>query len=160
MFNLIKKGLILILVAVVSARNLLANSGNLLPNSKNCLLLKDQKCGVKKVIAGNDYITFPYKIKVNTCIGSCNNIINPYSKVCVPDIVKNISVKVFDLISQQNKFSQVSFHESCKCDCLLNETVCNDSQKWNKDKCRCECLKIKNCDDNPFWNVDIDILDC
>ena len=23
----------------------------------------------------------------------------------------------------------LSFHESCKCDCLLNETVCKDEQR-------------------------------
>ena len=48
-------------------------------------------------------MVYPYKIKVDRCIGSCNNITNPYSKVCIPDVVKNISVKVFDLISQQNE---------------------------------------------------------
>ena len=67
------------------------------------MLLKDQKCDVKKVIVDNDYMVYPYKIKVDRCIGSCNNITNPYSKVCIPDVVKNISVKVFDLISQQNE---------------------------------------------------------
>ena len=44
---------------------------------------------------------------------------------------------------------EISFHESCKCDCLLNKTVCNDKQKWNSEECKCECLKIKNCD---TWN--------
>ena len=43
---------------------------------------------------------FPYKIKVDRCFGSCNNINNPFSKVYIPDIVKNISVKAFYLISQ------------------------------------------------------------
>ena len=47
-------------------------------------------------------MTFPYKIKANRCVGSCNGTNNPYFKVCTPDIVKNISVKVFDLISQKN----------------------------------------------------------
>ena len=59
-----------------------------LTNTKKCLALKDQKCSVKKVIVDNEYITFPYKIKVEICIGSCNNITNPYSIVCIPDIVK------------------------------------------------------------------------
>ena len=120
---------------------------------KNCLLLNDQKCNVKKVIIYNDYMAFPYKIKVDRCLGSCNNLTNPYSKVCVPDIAKNISVKVFDTMSQQNEFKQASFHKSCKCDCLLNKTVCNDEQRWNNNQCRCECLKIENCDINYSWNV-------
>ena len=100
-------------------------------NAKNYLLLNDQKCSVKKVVVDNDYMTFPYKINAERCVGSYNNITNPYSKVCLHDIVKNISVKVFDLLSQQNKFRKVIFHKSCKCDCLLNKTVCNDRQKWN-----------------------------
>ena len=64
-------------------------------------------------------MTFPYKIKVNRCVGGCNNFTNPYSKVCIPDIVKNISVKVFDLISQQSELREIRFHKSCKCDFLL-----------------------------------------
>ena len=30
--------------------------------------------------------------------------------------------------------------------CLLDEKVCNNLQRWNGNKCRCECLKIKDCD--------------
>ena len=97
--------------------------------SPNCLLLKDQKREVKKVIIHNDYMTFPYKIKADRCIGSCNDKDNPYFKVCTPDIVKSISVKVLDLISQKNVLKNVSFHESCKCGCLLDEKVCNNKQK-------------------------------
>ena len=76
--------------------------------SPNCLLLKYQKCEVKKVIIDNDYMPFPYKIKVDRCIGSFNDKDNPYFKVCTPDIVKNISVKVLDLISQKNMLKMIS----------------------------------------------------
>ena len=47
-------------------------------------------------------MTFPSKIKVDKCVGSCNDEGNPYFKVCLPHSVKSVSVKVFDLISQQN----------------------------------------------------------
>ena len=83
-------------------------------------------------------MTFPYKIKVDRCVGNCNDKDNPYLKICLPDSVENISVKVFDLMSRENVLRNVSFHESCKCNCLLNENVCNNKQKWNKNKCRCE----------------------
>ena len=46
-------------------------------------------------------MTFPYKIKVDRCIGSCDDKDNPYLKVCTPDIVKNFSAKVLDLILQK-----------------------------------------------------------
>ena len=80
MFGLIKKVVILLLMSVSSVLT-----------SKNCLLLNDQKCSVKKVIIDNDYTTFPYKVKVDKCVGSCNDVDNPYFKVCLPDVVKNVS---------------------------------------------------------------------
>ena len=116
-------------------------------------ILKYQECELKKVIIDNDCMTFPYKIKLDKCVGTCNDKDNPSFKVCTPDIVKNISVKVFDLISQKNTLKNIPFRKSCNCDCLLDEKVCNNKQKWNKNKCRCECLEIKERDNNSFWNV-------
>ena len=113
-------------------------------------MLKNQECKVRKVILDNDYMTFPYKIKVHKCIGSCNDKDNPYFKVCSPDSIKNISVKSFDLISRKNVLKNISYHQNCKCGCLL---VCNNLQKWNKDKCRCECLIVKKCKIGYSWNI-------
>ena len=84
MFRLIKKVTILIMSTPII--------------SGYFLLLKNQECSVRKKIIDNDYMTFPYKIKVDKCIGSCNDKDNPYFKVCLPDSVKNISVKTLDLI--------------------------------------------------------------
>ena len=84
MFNLIKK-----------SSSFSFNISIISIDSKNCLLLKDQECQVRRVIIDNDYMTFPQKIKVDKCVGSCNNADNPYFKVCLPDVVKNVSVKVF-----------------------------------------------------------------
>ena len=55
-------------------------------------------------------MTFPYKIGVDRCAGSCNDIENPYYKVCLPDSIKNISVNSFDLISRKSVKS-VTFHQ-------------------------------------------------
>ena len=114
-------------------------------------IVKNQECKGRKVITDNDYMTFPYKIGVDRCVGSCNDVENPYYKVCLPDVIKNISVKSFDLISRKNVLKNVSFHKSCGC--LLDEKVYNNKQKWNKEKCRCECLEIKDCDIGFSWNV-------
>ena len=37
--------------------------------SPNCLLLKNQECEIRKVIVNSDCMTFPYKIKVDKCVG-------------------------------------------------------------------------------------------
>ena len=71
MFSLIKK-------VVISIMLLRLISGNFIKNSGYCLLLKNQECKVRKVIVDNDYMTYPYKIGVDRCIGSCNDKDNPY----------------------------------------------------------------------------------
>ena len=38
---------------------------------------------------------FPFSIKTSKCSGSCNNIIDPYAKLCLPDVVKNLNVRGF-----------------------------------------------------------------
>ena len=73
-----------------------------------------------------------------------NNINNPYSRICVPNVVENITAKVFGLMSWKNKTKQIKWHENCKCVCRLDPIICENKQKWNKDKCRCECLVDKN----------------
>ena len=65
--------------------------------------MKNQECEVREVIINNEYMTYPFSIKVNTSNGSCNNISNPYSRVCDPNVFKNITVKVFDLMSQKSR---------------------------------------------------------
>ena len=47
----------------------------------------------------------------------------------------------------------VSFHKSCKYSCILDKKICNNKQKWNKEKCRCECKENKKCDGNSFFDV-------
>ena len=56
MFGLIKKVMILVMSAISV--------------SPYCLLLKNQKCVVRKVVVDNDCMTFSYKIKVDKCVGS------------------------------------------------------------------------------------------
>ena len=97
--------------------------------SSYCLLLKNQECGVRKVVVDNQCMTFLHKIKVHKCIRSCNDIQNPYFKVCLPEAVKSVSVKRFDLISKKSVLKNISFHQSCKCGCLLDEKVFINKQK-------------------------------
>ena len=46
---------------------------------------------------------FPFKIKTSKCGGSCNSIKNPNAKLCISDVVKNLNVKVFNVISITNE---------------------------------------------------------
>ena len=65
------------------------------------------------------------------------DINDPYAKICVPDIIRNLNVKVFNLMSTTIEIRHTEWHETCKCQCRLDAVVCNNKQHWNKDKCRC-----------------------
>ena len=42
-------------------------------------------------------------------------------------------------MSRTNETRHLNWHETCKCKCRLDASVCNNEQRWNDDKCRCEC---------------------
>ena len=110
-------------------------------NSLECVSMNNQKCRTRtKIININNHesVFYPFSINVNKCSGCCNNINDPYSKFCVPDVVKNINVKVFNLMPWRNQTRHINWCETCKCKCRLDASVCNNKQKWNEDKCSCE----------------------
>ena len=43
-------------------------------------------------------------------------------------------------------------HISCKCKCKFHGRKCNLNQKWNNDKCWCECKKHHICETDYIWN--------
>ena len=55
-----------------------------------------------------------------------------------------------------NETRNVLWHESCKCLCKLNSSICNIKQIWNGDTCRCDCNEdfagIINCTKGYTWN--------
>ena len=61
-------------------------------NSLERVSMNNQKCKVRPEIVNlnsKEPIFFPYSIKTSKCSCSCNNINDPYAKLCVPDVVKN-----------------------------------------------------------------------
>ena len=72
----------------------------------NCISMNNQECKVGPEIidvSSNNPIFYPFSVKINRCSGDCNNINDPYARICVPDVVKNLNVKVFNLMSRTNE---------------------------------------------------------
>ena len=42
-----------------------------------------------------------------------------------------------------NESKTLTKHKSCKCECKFDSIKCNSNQKWNNDKCWCECENPK-----------------
>ena len=104
----------------------------------SCISIKNQECKVRPKIVdinSNNPIFYPFSIKIIKCSGSCNNINNPYAKICVPDVIKDLNVKVFNLMSKTNETRLIKWHEICKCICRLDGIICNSKQRWTENKC-------------------------
>ena len=82
-------------------------------------------------------------LKTSKRNGSCNNFNYPYATLCVPDAVKNLNVKVFNLMSRTNKTRFIEWHETCKCECKFGANVFNNKQRLNKNKCRCTKVSVQ-----------------
>ena len=90
----------------------------------------------------NETLFYPFIVSVNKCGRCCNIIDDPCARVCVPDNVKNMNVKIFNVMSGVNKTRFLVQHKSCKSKCALNKSVRNSNQKWNYDECQCKCKEL------------------
>ena len=120
--------------------------------------MNNQECNVRSQIVNvnsNEPVFYLFSIETNKCSGSCNNVNDPYAKICVPDVIKNLNVKVFNLISTTNEARHIEWHETWKCKFRLSASVCNNKQRWNDNKCRYECKELTDtgvCDKGFIWD--------
>ena len=121
-----------------------------------CVSVINQKCMPRpKILDVNEGIGealfYPYNVLVNKCSGSCNTLDNPMSKICVPKIIKNVNMQVYNFLMRLNETRNLLWHES-----KLNSSVCNNKQIWNDGTCRCDCNEdfagIINCAKGYMWN--------
>ena len=92
MFGFVKR----MFVSVIMGYNLLS------ANFLKCIsIINNEECKVRPEtvnVNNNEPIFFPYSIRTSKCGGSCNNINDPYTKLCVPYAIKTLNVKGFNLI--------------------------------------------------------------
>ena len=87
-------------------------------NPLECVSMNNQECKVRPEtvnVNSNERVFYLFSIKTSKCSGSCNNINDPYGKLCVPDVVKNININVFNLMSRTNETRHLKWPETCKC---------------------------------------------
>ena len=125
MFRFIKKTF-LVGLTILSYVNLLST------NQLSCISMNNQKCKVRPEILNvnsNKLVFYPFSIETSKYSGSCNNINDPYAKMCVPDVAKNLNVKVFNLLSRTNETRHIKWHETYDCKCRLDASVCNNKKR-------------------------------
>ena len=148
-FGFIKKVLFIGLIT-------LSNLTNATPLS--CISMNDQSRKARPQIVNansNNPVFYPFSIKTSKCSGNCNNTNDPCAKICVPEVAKDLNVKVFNVMSRTNETRHIEWHETCRHKCRLDAIVCNNKQRLNNDKSRCECKELIDksvCDKGYAWN--------
>ena len=75
-------------------------------NQLSCISMNNQECKVRPEIVNvnsDEPEFYPFNLKTSNCSGIRNNINDPYAKICVPDVVKKLNIKVFNLMSRTNE---------------------------------------------------------
>ena len=132
-----------------------------------CVSAINEKCMSRPKIINlymDEPVFYPLSINVSKYGGDCNNINDPMAKLCVPDIVRDMNIKAFNLLARINETRKIVWHETCKYACRLTSAICNDRQEWNKNKCKCECkedlISKLTCTKGYMWNPSTCSCEC
>ena len=77
---------------------------------------------------------YPFAVKLDRCVGCCNNLNDLSDKVCIPNKTEDLNLSVFKMITEINESKILTKHISCECKWKLDEIKCNSNQWWNNDK--------------------------
>ena len=121
MFGLIKKIFIELLTGIVIASN-----------HTKCALLSNHKCMSQSTLINlhpNEYSQefhyYPFAVKLDRCVGSCNTLNDLPNKVCVPNKTENLNLSMFNMITGINESKILTKHISCEGKCKF------DGRKFN-----------------------------
>ena len=121
MFGIIKKMLIVLLASIVNASN-----------HTKCMSLNNQKCIIQRTLIhlhpkeySQDFHYYPFAVKLDRCVGSCNTLNDLYNKACIPNKTEDLNLSMLNMITGINESKTLTKHISFKCKCRFDRTKCN-----------------------------------
>ena len=95
MFEIILKMFVVLLSSVVNTSN-----------HTKCVSLSNQKCMIQPTLINlhsNEYSQefhyYPFLVRLDRCVGSCNTLNDFSNKVCVPNKTEDLNLRVFNMIT-------------------------------------------------------------
>ena len=82
------------------------------------------------------------KLEIN--VGNYNTLNDLSSKVCLPKETGDSNLTVLSMIAGITESKILTKHIPCAWKRKFDAGKCYWNQKWNNDKCRCECKNTKN----------------
>ena len=130
MFGTIKKIFIVLLSNIVNGSN-----------HTKCVSLSNQKCIIQPTIINlhpnaysQEFHHYPFAVKLDRCIGSCNTLNDLSNKVCVSN-TEDLNLSMFNMITGINESKILTKLISTECICKFDGRKCNSNQWWNNNEC-------------------------
>ena len=95
---------------------------------------------------------YPFAVKLDRCVESCNTLNELSNKVCVPNKTEDLYLSMFSMITGINESKALTKHISCECKCRFDSRKCDSDQWGSNDKCQCLCKIRRVCEKNYIWN--------
>ena len=96
-------------------------------NHNPFILLTNQKCMIQPNLINlhpNEYIQefhyYPFPVKLDRCVGSCNTLNNVSNKLCIPTKTKDLNRSAFNMITGINELETLIEHIWYKCKCRFD----------------------------------------
>ena len=84
---------------------------------------------------------YPFAVKLDECVGSCNTLKDLSNKLCVPYNTEDLNLNVFNMITRINVSKTLTKHILCVCKCRCDGRKRISDQCWNNDKVN---VNVKN----------------
>ena len=104
-------------------------------NHTKCVSLSNQKCGIQSTLINlhpNEYSQeihyYPFSIKLDRCVGSCNTLNDLSNKICIPNKTEHLNLSIMNMITGINESKTLTKDISCECKCRFYGTKCHSNQ--------------------------------
>ena len=67
-----------------------------------------------------EFHDYPFAVKVDRYVGSCNTLNDLSNKACVPNKTEDLNLSVFKMITGINESKALTKHISCECKCRFD----------------------------------------
>ena len=84
---------------------------------------------------------YPFVVRLDRYIGSCNTLNDLSNKVCVTLKTEDLHIHDFNMIIGKNESKTLRIHISCECKCKYDQRKSNSNQKQDNSNCQYKCKK-------------------
>ena len=73
---------------------------------------------------GHELHCYPFAVKLDRCVGSCNTLNDLSNKVCIPNKTEDLNLSLFNMITGINESKASAKYISCEAKCEFDRKKC------------------------------------